>query len=365
MNFEDFLPTVGQELESECSNMGFPASKKFMAKSRFRADIPQLTFVADDVGPARYLIKVAQRWSGHVVCILGRNSSHLTLDPEWDIIPRDNLNTAIQEVTRKRSVILTGTSHGQPSESTDKRLIQLGIASGLPTLSVIETWNLLYERFSTHEGQLYPDHILLNDRRAKSLAMLAGLPRERLIVVGNPVFESLEVDLSSRSLESHDQRPSKNIVFISEEIQDSWISKVRGYNEHDCLRELLKVVPENWGVVVKLHPEEKGEKYSYIRRENFSTRKEMALNEIVQEAQKIVGMESTLLFELATAGTEVISFVPGLVGEGIFGDCPSVIGVTSNVELKAALEATRRPVARNLNWSGSSQRIVKLLEGLV
>ena len=86
-------------------------------------------------------------------------------------------------------IILTGSAIGQ--RTLDKLAILESKKRGIKCYSVIEHWSWYRKRFATNNGLILPDKILLNDEISKMKAVQDGLPEEQLVVLGNPVLESL------------------------------------------------------------------------------------------------------------------------------------------------------------------------------
>ena len=249
----------------------------------------ELVVAAQDAGPRKYVRQIAEAWPGYYFDVATPdNKSGAKLGSPRQISLKD-LRGFLSTPRKSRRVILTGTSVGDPSGSIDKALLVLGKEFQLPSVAVIETWNLFSERFMTSNGPLLPDFIVVNDDHAKGLAISSGIPGGKILGLGNPLFENLERASGNISAEREDRRDLRSVLFISEEIRDSWISPLRNYTEFQCLDALRNSLPHNCPLTIKLHPEEDPSKYAYLRGQGVEIRKEMSFSEMVTLPDRIVG----------------------------------------------------------------------------
>lgn len=322
----------------------------------------ELLVAAQDAGPRKYVRQIAQAWPGYSFDVSTlHNKSGTTLGSPRQISLED-LRGFLSTPRKSRRVILTGTSVGDPPGSIDKALLVIGDEFQLPSVSVIETWNLFSERFVTSNGLLFPDFVIVNDDHAKGLAISSGIPGAKILGLGNPVFEDIERASGSISAKSQDRRDVNSVLFISEEIRDSWISPLRNYTEFECLDALRNSLPRNCALTIKLHPEENPSKYSYLGGQGVEIRKEMSFSEMVALPDRIVGMESTLLYELSIFRDDVISFVPNESPKSIFSSFPDISCVSSQDHLEASLLSPVSSGDKHVDsWQGSTERIVHFL----
>ena len=89
---------------------------------------------------------------------------------------------------KKIKLIITGSAIGN---SIDKKLISLGRSRKIFTISIIEHWTNYYSRFIYKKKIFLPDLIFVNDLIAYNDAIKAGIPKKKLIVMGNIHFENL------------------------------------------------------------------------------------------------------------------------------------------------------------------------------
>lgn len=322
----------------------------------------ELLVAADDAGPGNYLGRIIDAWPGPSFFIAGRARKASLRTESYTETTLGNLAKRLASAQGPRRVIVTGTSFGDVAQSTDKGLVNLGSKLRVPAVSIVETWNLFRERFITSGGLAFPDFIIVNDQAAKSLAASAGLPNEKVLVLGNPIFEDLELTRGHQAFNAQSEREIRSVLFISEKIRDSWISTFRKYDEFSCLSELRRALPKKCQLVIKLHPEEEPQKYSFLAGQGVEARKEMSFSEMVRLPDKIVGMESTLLYELSIFRDDIISFIPDPLSVSVFDSFPNITCVSSAEELADTLSRSAFSFDKKIDaWRGSTEKIVTFL----
>ena len=140
---------------------------------------------AQDVGPSNYLIKILQLLQIPYVCYASELSSK--------VFSRHNINSVV------RSIFFDNDAHLIMTETTlvdgiDKELISYAKSKGIPNISVIEHWTNFMDRFKDSNGKMiYPDYIFVNDEYALQMAKNNKLPENKIVVVGNPVLEEIQL----------------------------------------------------------------------------------------------------------------------------------------------------------------------------
>jgi hypothetical protein len=248
----------------------------------------------------------------------------------WDVVADERSLEGVDAV-------LTGTCLG---EGLDKGWTRAAQARGIPVVSAIEHWSWFRERFILGEQLQLPDRILVNDERAHDAAVLAGLPKELLEVVGNPLLERLALDRGQRKPRQAYPKTGRTIVFVSEDLAaDKHAGRLSGikFTEHDLIQGLLTMRGPDDRIIVKMHPVEDPAKYEYL-----SGRVEVAVSAtretIADLADVVVGLGSMLLLELAILGCRVIN-VESIAGSEFVGSSlGATIAVSSIDELAHQLE---------------------------
>lgn len=308
-----------------------------------------IVVAANDAGPKQYLRQLDNR-----------------LPLKWLSHPEDlyALNTKI---------CLTGTTLG---ESIDKQLLRKCLVRGIHCISIIDHWSWYRKRFETAGELLIPHEIFVNDELAKEEAVNEGLPRERLVVVGNPVLESLAIEArkritvdrqspnANRDFDDSDRgTTSKTILYISEELRSSFKSGTEdylGYDEFEVLESVLSVVGPDDQLIVKLHPAEDAKKYQYVADQVAIIEGTVSIHELSEIADIIIGTGSMLLLELSTIRTDVVSFRPGATKPFVGNRVGATIPIETTEELARFISApwhTESDFGRR--FIGSLDRIVR------
>lgn len=318
-----------------------------------------ILFGCQDVGPAKYLSKLSDhallkgsQWIGGELSIPVFKKNHLDCTDDIKIHPSVNL-------------VVTGTTLG---DGLDKQLLKLAKCKGIPTISIIEHWNWYKKRFQLDGGLVFPDHIFLNDKIAYDEAVTEGLPKKSLIIVGNPILESMgDAHLlthrrTSKIIDAFKfPKKGRRLLFISEQLRKDFAGNDElGYDEYEVFKTIKKFVEKEDLLIVKKHPAEEGNKYrqicsDYVELDDVETSHLSAISDV------IIGMGSMLLLELAAFRGDVISYRPNYKGSDFIG---SRLGVVNSVytedDLMWSIKNNRyikQSMLQNL-FQGSKDRIV-------
>lgn len=321
-----------------------------------------------DVGPAKYLTALFRGVSHNVRCLASSLCRRIFLDEGIEEIKLGDLKSIESDL----QLVISGTSLKDLDQSIDKYVIKWASERSIPSLAIIEHWSWYAKRFETSSGMLLPNFVLLNDEFALAAAIDEGLPGEILRAFGNPHLESLtEIQFNSVSRYQlrdlyglpHDKRI---IVFISEEIKKCFNENPNdflGYDEHQVLAKIKSsLIPGDY-LLIKMHPEEDPEKYQIHLDNQTGVIIDCPVVNLSILADKVVGMASMLLLELALFRDDVISFRPNnkkfFIGEHL--------GVTIPVEtLNEYLQAINGNVKSandfKAKFSGSRNKILDFID---
>ena len=262
--------------------------------------------------------------------------------------------------------------------SIEELAIEEAKKRGIYCIAGIDHWSLYKERFSRTDSdgnilddgfEFIPDKILVNDEIAYRDAIDAGIPDSCLSIVGNPVLESRWkgslAEFSSAQLGNKNQSNKKIILFISEPYSERVSIKNKhypGFSEIDVLEDILSSMPNNSELWIKSHPAETIEKFTpYIKQnDNCKLCINEAIDNVLLGADKIIGMGSMLLLEVALIREAVISYRPS-EQQTFIGNR---LGVTEKIINKKNLPKTLRsdsPFRKkpfDHNYSGATEKII-------
>lgn len=338
----------------------------------------RVVFSACDAGSANYLLPILRQFSEpHMVFaqhVAGSKFTEAGIDfqyaPGGDWGELAELGDRILEKV-SCDLVVSGTSWGP---TIDKAIILAARKKKIPTISIIEHWNLYRERFSRLEkGVLFeplaylPDIVWVNDGFAKQEAIAAGLVEPEVLEAGQPHLESQLEKLCSFS----DARANNEVVFVSERIGDDFVEGsplYRGYDEFSSLEFLASALDfDRFDLRIKLHPQERSDKYDAMIGNGLkaSILTECNIERLILESHKLVGMGSMLLLEAALVRDDIVSVMPGGNSSDFVGN---VIGATkyagTRTQLECYISAQRSLVWQcpfGLRFRGSTQRIMQML----
>lgn len=245
----------------------------------------------------------------------------------------------------------------------------------------VDHWSLYKERFSKTdndgnvlgEGLEYmPDKILLNDNIAYEDSVNEGIPDIFLSVVGNPVLETRWKNITLEELNKYEiNKPNKTILFISEPYSERIPVNNKhypGFSEIAVLEDILWAMPEDALLLIKPHPAESVEKFIPIisQRQNCELCIDDDIDHVLLGADKIVGMGSMLLLEVALIRQPVVSYRPHERVAFIGNRLNFTEKIIKKEDLKQALlcESSLRTQPLADQYSGSAKNIVDSIVAL-
>lgn len=292
-------------------------------------------------------------------------------------------------------VVLTGTSAEDPFE---KNLWQAAQQRGIPSAAILDQWmnyGIRFSRYTVGQMEQYgrfpvhdrlPDEIWVMDEFAYNQAVAAGLPEERLVVVGHPYFDYLLALRREERPVAEEPRPLR-ILFASEPISSSYSGDRPeethyGYTEKTVfsvflgeLENMLMKTGLEADVIIRPHPRELPGNLDAtvagfdLKRTRIVTDLASHSLDLIQSADLVVGMSSMFLLESAILGVPILSVQIGLKRENPFilnrtGAVPEIL---SKERLQEALEAVCDGRSEAFIWNvepGAIQSAIRRMEAL-
>ena len=329
----------------------------------------RLILSASDAGPAEYIARIAK----HVNIPYRIYASKLS-EPIFHKHGMGCIRSSTFQ-NERADLIVTGTHKGA---GIDKDLVQWGRSNNIPTISIVDHWTFMEDRFFIGDEKVLPDKIFLNDIFALNQLEKAGISKDLVTIVGNPILEEQAIEtreLHGSSVKTYDDHlGDHSLVYISEELASAFpteSSDYPGFDEFRVLSDLLDCVPSDQRVVVKLHPEEREDKYDTIQaryRDNeLIVVKECNTENLLKTAEFVIGMGSMLLIEAAKTRTDVISYRPGQRMTFVGNE----MGVTQLVRNRAELMSVISGETKVCNdlvgsrFSGSMKKIITVVNAYI
>lgn len=320
-----------------------------------------IIFGTQDLGPLKYLLALEYKFEdvGWVISTISKPY----LEHKKKLLKIQKNST---------SLVVTGTSLG---DSLDKSLINNAKSLNIPSVSIIEHWSWYKKRFELNGKSVFPDHVIVNDDYARERAIDDGIPKHKIFVGGNPYLEKLSKkkldDVNISNWKRENNIFNKNIIlFITEALQDSFLlgtDDYLGYDEFSVLEDIIEIIPDSLGLIIKLHPEEETKKYEHLQSNKVKVIRKMSIHHMAKIPNIIIGMDSMLLLELAMFRDDIISYRPNARKESI----GQKIGATHNAGTKMQLEKylEHPPISSTIpfrkKFKGSTKRISEFLYSLI
>lgn len=212
---------------------------------------------------------------------------------------------------KKISLIITGSAIGN---SLDKKLIKFSKLNKIKSISIIEHWTNYKKRFLLNKKYIYPDFIFLNDKKAYIDALKKGLPKNKLIIAGNPYLSSFlnkKIMAGKIRKKFYYLKKKKIYLFLSENISSQNNNQIENYkiDEFLAVKKITKYLKKNEYLIIKLHPEEKLNKFDKIKKKNVIITKNMNYSEMVKLPKYIIGLKTIMLIKLAAQRKNIISLL--------------------------------------------------------
>lgn len=250
-------------------------------------------------------------------------------------------------------------------DSIDKRVFAT-LHDRIPSLYLMDFWNIGWNMLTPDGARTdrLPSAICVVDGHMHDKAVALGFPEQLLHVTGNPHFDHFTDGIDT----THED--PKEVLFISQPIRSTH-GALYGFDEFTVFEHLLRALPHELHVRVRLHPKEGPHAYDAYLSERVRVSGSATLEEAISRAGLVVGMFSPVLMQAAAAGKQALSYQPGRIGEDLLPT--NVLGITSHAETFADLQAllisfaagARHNAAsafRHLFASGATARVLRVID---
>jgi hypothetical protein len=232
--------------------------------------------------------------------------------------------------------LYTGTSY---TSRIEMDFVGEAAKRGIPSASFVDHYTGFDVRFGFGEARIFPDEIHVLDEKAASLAREAGLPESRIRITGNPYHEFLRSCKSQLTKEEVFQQlgipvsEAKTILFAPDPLSNAGGADKFGADEVAILVVLLKALGEigkPTQLLIKAHPNQSME-YLKTGLKNVPknvevhlvpAEKDALLNDLIQHANLVAGMFSSLLIEAELLGAKTLRILCGImIPDPLAGQC--------------------------------------------
>lgn len=262
--------------------------------------------------------------------------------------------------------LITGTS---ASDFTEKHLWKASEKLNIPSFAILDQWinyGLRFSRYSTAEIEEYrkarsheylPTRILVMDEFAKEEAIIDGIDPSRILVTGQPYFETLlkeKEKITCRRLDELKRKLNFNddiiITFASEPVSTDYANTdYWGFTEKTIFAELVAGVnkisaglEKRIAIIIRPHPREKEDSFNEIicnldERINIVIDRNSSSIELISLSDIVAGMSSMFLIEALILGKPVLSILIGMNKERENPFILSRRGITKSVKKRDEL----------------------------
>jgi CDP-glycerol glycerophosphotransferase (TagB/SpsB family) len=269
----------------------------------------KILFVSQDQGSgnALYLVikKLHKEKNLSVRVFAAKQSKDIFKDQGISFLDIDNKNFS-QSLDFNPDLIITGTSM---RHCIEKEAILYGRKHRIKTISLLDFLSHYWERF-TSDGKkdisLLPDYIFVLDDIAKNQMISEGFPEKRLIVTGNPYFDTFMINNNkARNLKTD------SMLYISQPIYQNGFYKT-DFSIFEDLLNVIQKVDKKIKIIIRPHPKDSFEAYTKYAGDNIIIDEKTDTINLMKRIDIVIGKNSTVLFEAVFRGKIVISYQPKL-----------------------------------------------------
>lgn len=242
----------------------------------------------------------------------------------------------------KPDIVLTGTSY---TSDLERKAIAHCKKIEIFTISFIDHWTSISDRFLTNERINFPDEIWVLDERAKQIAIKEKIAKNKLFIAGNPYHVWLKnwkpkINRKQFYHNLHIDETKKMILFAPDPISNVNGIEKFGFDElvasrklRECIRETDKEFKDRYHFLIKMHPNQCVEKLTDIFEDNNNFTilpLEVDTNQSIYFADIVMGFFSSLLIEANIMNKPIIRFLDNQLSNDPFEGLN--IGVQANSE---------------------------------
>ncbi len=255
----------------------------------------------------------------------------------------------------KPQILITSTSL---DDFTERYFWKASNELHIKSFATLDQWMNLGIRFSDYDysqAEVYasnpihpylPDQILVMDALAKELLQNDGIEEERIVITGQPHFDTVQYKFNQA--ESVYDRERWNVVYVSEPIIQDYdhndqTSSYWGYNEKTIFQFLysnLEQLAQDFlceiRLIIRPHPRENAQNWIRVIEKLNNRKISVECNttddsfSVMKSADLVCGMSSMFLLESVICEKPVLSIEIGLKRENPFvldriGSCKSIL----------------------------------------
>ena len=204
----------------------------------------------------------------------------------------------------KPDLIVTGASM---RKCIEKDALLFARKNRIKALTVLDFWGNYWERFTVNGEQSpdsLPDHICIMDDIAREQMISAGFPEAKLVVTGNPYFDTFGIPETRE-----DNLNYRSILYISQPVfqNGSYRSDLRPFED---LLDIVSGVDQKIRIIIRPHPKDEPGIFDRYKRDNLKVESRQRIGDLIMNSDIVIGKSSSVLFEAVFRGKLVISYQP-------------------------------------------------------
>ncbi len=265
----------------------------------------KIIFASQDPSSGNTLASIVKKLKGFSYQILGSNESKsIYRNEKIEYLDADAIEK-IEEVfdTFTPDLVITGASMG---ETVERKAVRIARKRNIPSISILDFWVNYRERYSNLEtGEKFsdlPDYIFVMDSLAEEDMIKLGFPSEKLIVTGNPYFDSFKEQTEK----------GEGWLYVSNPDAVVKEGKIDYVFNPSALKDLIEFLDGKEKLLIRPHPKDNVEKFRILieGKKNILIDSVSPIQELVKKHMIVIGMYTTILLQAALYGKIVIHYMP-------------------------------------------------------
>lgn len=283
--------------------------------------------VFSDPGGAKPCLSLAKKWQASDELLVCSDRQYAFFEtfgiPVRDCRGKDA--PSILDEFRPDS-LFTGTSY---TSRIERDFVREAARRGIPSASFVDHYTGFDVRFGSGKERILPDEIHVLDEKAVSLARESGLPESRIRITGNPYHGFLRSWRSQLAKEKVFQQlgipvsEAKTILFAPDPLSNAGGAEKFGTDEVAILALFLEALGETGKAIqllIKAHPNQSMDCLKTglknlprnVEAHIVPSDKDALVIDLIQHADLVVGIFSSLLIEAELLGAKTLRILAGI-----------------------------------------------------
>ena len=316
-------------------------------------------FAAHDPGPARLIAALVEpaRCRGHAVSLVGAGPALALWRSLGESVFETDTDAPVLP-TPPPDIIVTGTG----STELERTLWSNASAQKFPTIGLLESWVNVSPRFLRNQADIQPAGLGVPDEELREMITAEGWCNAQITVIGQPHLQGIIARLTAKRSRRANKDRAK-VLFLSEVMPPDSSPDWRGFQQFDVASGVFEGLRNVSGLslVICAHPREDADLWrQWLAARVIPNRVRLEFNDTMDsedlliDADYVIGMTSMMLIEAHLLGVPVLSLQPARNGK-IYPLLDDIFNVVTDPG--ALGDTVRKFVSREITYTPISPRL--------